>query len=115
GQRHPHPPFQSRYKDMFISCEERMQLKLSFRKTTKGPGKPGPSNDHRVWVFRLSRQALVGLAARIEGVGAEAADLVLFVILEIAFEPFDMTITFEGEDMRRQAVEEHAIVADDDG
>ncbi len=57
----------------------------------------------------------MGLAARVKGVGAKAAHLVLFIILEVTFEPFDMAVAFESEDMRRQTVKEHAIVADDDG
>ena len=43
-----------------------------------------------------------------------AAALVLFVGLEIAFEPFDVAVAFEGEDVGRQPVEEEAVVADDD-
>ena len=46
---------------------------------------------------------------------AEPAHLVLFVILEIAFEPFDMAVAFEGQDVRGDAVEEPAVMADDDG
>src|SRR6202012_336251 len=34
---------------------------------------------------------------------------------EIALEPLDVAIAFEGENMRGDAVEEPAIVADDDG
>src|SRR3546814_7218724 len=45
----------------------------------------------------------------------EAAALVFLIGLEIALEPFDMAIALESEDMRREAVEEKAVVADDDG
>ena len=44
---------------------------------------------------------------------AQAAALVFLVGLEIAFEPFDVAVAFEGEDVRRQAIEEEAVVADD--
>ena len=37
------------------------------------------------------------------------------VVLEVALEPFDMAVAFEREDVGRDAVEEPAIVADDDG
>src|SRR5688572_8070111 len=49
------------------------------------------------------------------GVDAEAALLVLLVILEVAFEPFDVAVALESEDVRGDAVEEPAVVADDDG
>src|SRR3546814_674358 len=44
---------------------------------------------------------------------AEAADLVLFIGFEIAFEPFDMAVALEREDVRREAIEEEAVMADD--
>ena len=46
---------------------------------------------------------------------AQAAALVLLVGFEVAFEPFDVAVAFEREDVRRQAVEEEAVVADDHG
>src|SRR4051812_40157227 len=61
------------------------------------------------------RQLLVLHAVRNDAVLAETAHLVLFVVLEVAFEPFDMALAFEGEDVGRDAVEEPAIMADDDG
>ena len=45
----------------------------------------------------------------------EPALLVFFVVLEVAFEPFDMAVAFEGEDVGGDAVEEPAVVADDHG
>ncbi len=63
-------------------------------KAKKNPGRAGVPHDGKT--ANLSCQALVCLAARIESIGAEAADLVLFVIFEIAFEPFDMAVTFKG-------------------
>ena len=47
--------------------------------------------------------------------GAEAAFAVGLIGLVIALEPFDMAVAFEGQDMRRDPVEEPAVVADDDG
>ena len=35
--------------------------------------------------------------------------------MEIAFEPFDMAVVFEGQDVGRDAVEKPAVMADDDG
>ena len=52
---------------------------------------------------------------RDDAVLTEPAHLVLLVILEVALEPFDVAVAFEGEDVRREAVQEPAIVADDDG
>src|SRR4051812_25891885 len=59
-----------------------------------------------------ARQAFVGWTLRVNRVGTETTNLVLFVILEVALEPFDMAVAFESQDVRRQAIEEHAIVAD---
>ena len=52
---------------------------------------------------------------RDDAVLAEPSHLVLFVVLEIALEPFDMAFDLEGEDMRGDAVEELAVMADDGG
>src|SRR5208337_83418 len=52
---------------------------------------------------------------RIERGGAEAAELVLLVGLEVALEPLDMAVAFESEDVRGEPVEEEAIMADDHG
>ena len=46
---------------------------------------------------------------------AEATDLVFLVRLEVALEPFDTAVTFEGKDVRRETIEEEAVVADDHG
>src|SRR6201996_3904045 len=64
---------------------------------------------------RLPRQLLVLDPVRDDGVLAEPAHLVFFVVLEIALEPFDMAVAFEGQDVGSDAVEEPAIMADDDG
>src|SRR5215212_8226426 len=53
-------------------------------------------------------------AVRLIGFGAKAALPVGFVILVIAFEPDGAAVAFEREDMRRDAIEEPAIVADHD-
>jgi hypothetical protein len=53
---------------------------------------------------------------RLVGVGADAALQVdRLVVLVVALEPHDLAVALEGEDVRRDAVEEPAIVADDDG
>ena len=58
---------------------------------------------------------LVFDAFRQHGVLAQSPLLVLLVILEIALEPFDVAVALEGEDVGGDAVEEEAVVADDDG
>src|SRR3546814_863312 len=62
---------------------------------------------------RSARQLLVRRRVRARRIVAEAADLVLFIGFEIAFEPFDMAVALEREDVRREAIEEEAVVADD--
>ena len=52
---------------------------------------------------------------RLVGVGAQAPLLVHLIVLEIALEPFDMAVVLEGEDVGGDAVEEPAVMADDDG
>src|ERR1700726_2098964 len=61
------------------------------------------------------RQLFVLHAMRDDGILAQPAHLVFFIILEIAFEPFDMAVAFEGQNMRGDAVEEPAVMADDHG
>ena len=51
---------------------------------------------------------------RLIGVGAEASLLVHLVVLEVAFEPLDVAVAFEGQDVGGDAVEEPAVVRDDD-
>ena len=51
---------------------------------------------------------------RTVGLGAEAALLVRLVVLVIALEPDDLAVALEGQDMGGDAVQEPAIVADDD-
>lgn len=51
----------------------------------------------------------------VDRVRAEPLYLVLFVVLEIALEPFDMAVAFEGQHVGGEAVEEHAVVGDDHG
>ena len=52
---------------------------------------------------------------RLVGLGAEAAVPVGLVVLVVALEPDDLAVAFERQDVRRDAIEEPAIVADDDG
>src|SRR5439155_19648538 len=65
---------------------------------------PGPSR----------AQAAVFDAVRPLGLGAEAAAAVGFVVLVVALEPDDAALALEGEDVGGDAVEEPAVVADDD-
>src|ERR1700761_3177203 len=62
-----------------------------------------------------SRQLLILHPVGDNRVLSEPTHLVLFIILEVALEPFDMAVALEGQDMGRNTVEEPAIVADDDG
>src|SRR3546814_14402420 len=64
---------------------------------------------------RSARQLLIRRRVRARRIVAEAADLVLFIGFEIAFEPFDMAIALERQDLRREAHEEEAVGADDNG
>ena len=63
----------------------------------------------------LTRHLLISCTVRAGCFVAEAGDLVFLVGFEIAFEPFDMAIAFESEDMRCQTVKEEAVMADDHG
>ena len=44
---------------------------------------------------------------------AEAGNLVLFIRTKIAFEPLNMAVTFESQDMCCQSVKEETVMADD--
>ena len=71
-----------------------------------GPGRiilPGllPSSSHFQW--------LVLEPVRLDRFRAESAFLVVFVVFEVAFEPFDVAVAFEGEDVGGDAVEEPAV------
>src|SRR5574338_1428961 len=63
----------------------------------------------------LPRQLPVLDPVRLVGFGAEAALAVGFVVLVVTLEPHDLTVAFEGEHVRRDAIEEPPVVADDDG
>ncbi len=52
---------------------------------------------------------------RFDGLIAEPALLVLFVVGEVAFEPFDVAVALEGENVRREAIQEEAIMLDHHG
>ena len=54
-------------------------------------------------------------AVRFDRLIAEPALLVFLVVGKVAFEPFDVTVALEGQNVRREAVEEEAIMRDDDG
>src|SRR5882762_3194595 len=61
---------------------------------------------------RLLRQGLVADAVRSVGVLPEALPAVLEIVGVVALEPDGLRITFEGQDVRRHAVEEPAVVRD---
>ena len=63
----------------------------------------------------LPRQLLVLQPVRDDRILPQPSHLVLFVILEIAFEPFDMAVVLEGQHVGGDAVEEPAVMADDHG
>ena len=60
-------------------------------------------------------QLFICKARRAVGGVAQAAALVFFIHAEIAFEPFDVAVAFERQNMGRQAIEEEAVMADDHG
>src|ERR1700677_2736628 len=62
----------------------------------------------------LPRKLLVLQPVRHDAVDPEPPLLVFLVIRKIPFEPFHMRVVFEGEHMGGDAVEEEAIVGDDD-
>src|SRR5215204_7020586 len=66
-------------------------------------------------MFLAARQLTILDAVRLGGVFAEARTLVLLILGEVPLEPEDFTVALEGEDVRGDAVEEPAVVADDDG
>ena len=49
------------------------------------------------------------------GFGAETTPPIGLVVLIVAFEPHDAAVAFERQHVRRDAIEEPAVVADDDG
>src|SRR6187402_2566568 len=63
----------------------------------------------------LDLDALVLDTRRLIGVAPEAALAIFFVHPVIAFEPDDLAVAFEGQDVRGDAIEEPAIMADDHG
>src|SRR5215216_7537285 len=83
------------------------------------PEARGPEEHERTWGSALRslvpHQRLVLDAMRLVGVGAEPAMAVGLVVLVVALEPFDVAVALEGQHVRGDAVEEPAIVADDDG
>src|SRR5215469_13241675 len=73
-------------------------------------GKPSEDNN-----TRSARKFLVLDALGDDRIGAEPAHLVLLVVLEIALEPFDVTVALEREYVGGDAVQKPAVVADDHG
>src|SRR4051812_36778720 len=69
--------------------------------------------DHACGEFQtLPRQFPVRHPVRAVRLRPEPPELVLLIGFEIAFEPFDVAVPFEGEDVGGEAVEEEAVVAD---
>src|SRR3546814_8502471 len=68
-------------------------------------------------IFFFSSRRRYTRCALVTGVQTCALPIsfVFFIGFKIAFEPFHMTVAFEGEDVGRQAVKEEAVVADDHG
>ena len=63
----------------------------------------------------LTRELLVLDAVRLVGGGAELLVAPLLVLAEVALEPAHLAVALEREHVRGDAVEEPAVVADDDG
>src|SRR5262245_18599665 len=61
----------------------------------------------------LPRELLVLQPMRDHGIGAKSPHLIGFVILEVSFKPLHVAVTLERQNMRGDAVQKPAIVADD--
>src|SRR5205814_6391522 len=72
----------------------------------KRPFPDGCSSAGKAFVFDL---------VRLIRVDAQPPLLVGFIILEIAFEPFDMAVALEGQHVGGDTVQEPAVMADDHG
>src|SRR5580658_174337 len=73
-----------------------------------------PARDDALRASR-ARQRLVFDTMRLIRLGAKAAMAVGFVIGVVALEPHDLAVALEGDHMRGDAVEEPAVMGDDDG
>ena len=62
----------------------------------------------------LSLEALELDAVRLDGLIAEPALLVFLIVGEVAFEPFDMALALEGQDVRREPIQEEAVMRNHD-
>src|SRR4051794_32770252 len=60
-----------------------------------------------------TRKRLVGNAVRLVGIGAQALVPISLVVGEVALEPPHLAVALEREHVRRDAVEEPTVVADD--
>ena len=68
------------------------------------------------WVIVSSGiETLVFYPMWVRGVATEAAFFVFFVIRIVACEPHDLAIAFESEDVRRDSIQEPAIMRNHDG
>src|SRR6185437_9992840 len=95
-----------------------VRLLLRNRDEMPAPALSGPQrqrsgdDDHLV---QLPRQLPIRHPMRPRGLFAQAPHLVLLIGFEIAFEPHDLAVPLERQDVGREAVEEEAVVADDHG
>jgi hypothetical protein len=78
------------------------------RRTIELTREPPPLAEHM-----SPRKLLIFQPVRDDAVDAEAALFVFLVIGEIPFEPFDVAVALEGEHMRRDAIQEEAVMRDD--
>src|ERR1035437_6889094 len=74
-----------------------------------------PRQRPRGYADPLGRKLAVLDPVRAVGLGAEALVAVGLVVLVVALVPDDLAVALEREHVRRDAVEEPAVVADDDG
>src|SRR5688572_672698 len=86
----------------------------SFRRATGKTATQFPNGQARCARRTSPRKLLIFDPVRDGGIDPEAALLVLLVVLEIALEPFHVAVALEGQNVGRNAVEEPAIMADDD-
>src|SRR5262245_14853163 len=63
----------------------------------------------------ISGQLSVFNPMRLIGVSAQPRPAVGLVLRVVAVEPYDFALALEGQDVRCDAVQEPAVVADDDG
>ena len=96
-----------------FQCREVGQVRRGDGRHDQPRRRQTPRGDHGI-VNGLPGKGAVLDPVRLGRVVAQAAALVFLIGLEIALEPLDMRVAFEGQDMGRQTVQEPAIMGDDD-